>query len=127
MSRKDILSRQPDDFGAFADHDLGNEWKPASQFISQLCAAYRLPNDERASGADVDGMKMPQAFREARRSEGSVTADVDAPEQNYECHEVVPAFVTAEIIKGECLRCAEAARPTWAARIAQTIAATARV
>ena len=88
MARKTIVRHQPDDLATLADHDLGIKRKPACEFKAQLRAADWLPNHKGTRGADVDGIEMLQLFGEDGRSEGSVTADVDTPQKNHECHEL---------------------------------------
>ena len=46
----------------------------------------RLPDHERTCCADVDGIEVPQLFGERCRSEGPVTANVNAPQKYHKCH-----------------------------------------
>ena len=91
MVRETIVRHQPDDLPSLADHDLGIEGKPAYEFNAQLRAADWMTDHKGPRCADVDSIEMLQLFGELRRSKGSVTADVDAPHKNHECHELPPA------------------------------------
>jgi hypothetical protein len=90
MKRERIPGDQPDDFPALTDHDLGLKGQPARQFGAELRSADGLPDQEGARRADVDGIEVLQLFGESRRPEGPVTADVDPPQENHECHECAP-------------------------------------
>jgi len=86
VGREKVVRHEPHDLPAVAEHDLGIERKPAGEFNAQLRAADWLPDHKGAGCADVDGVEMLQLFGERRRSKGSVTADVDPPQKNHECH-----------------------------------------
>ena len=100
MIREHILRQQPDNLAALADHDLGVEGKPALDFSPQLGAADGLADDKGARRPDVDRTEVAQLLRQRGRSEGSVTADIEAPQKNDECHQTQlgsanPCFVVS--------------------------------
>src|SRR6266542_4467799 len=70
---------------------MGIEWKTACQFGTELRPGDWPPDHEGARRADVDGIEVPQLFGKHGRSEGPVTADVDPPQKNHECHAFPPA------------------------------------
>ncbi len=84
LPREVISKHQPDEFPALADHDLGVKRKPARQFGAQSRPGYWLPDYEGARRADVDDIEVLQLFGDGGRSEGSVTADINAPQKNDE-------------------------------------------
>jgi len=86
VAQEEVARHQPDDLAPLADHDLGIEGKSAGEFKAQLRAADWLPDDKGTRRADADDVEMLQLFGEGRRSKGSVTSDVDAPQKNHECH-----------------------------------------
>jgi hypothetical protein len=79
MARERVVRHQPDDLPTLADHDLGIEGKPTCDFNAQLRTADGLPDHEGTRRANIDGIEVLQLFGERSRSEGSVTADVEAP------------------------------------------------
>ena len=85
--REEALRQQPDDLRALADHDVGREGQPPLDFSVQLLAADPLTDDERAGRADVHGIEMLQLLGEGGWPEAPVTADVEAPQKNYQRHE----------------------------------------
>jgi hypothetical protein len=101
MAREQVAGHQPEDLPTAADHDLGIEGKPACDFNAQLRAADRLPDHEGTRRADADGIEVLQLFGEPGGSEGPVTADVEAPYQKHECHELILAGASTEPIRGE--------------------------
>jgi len=82
-----VLRQQPDDLTALTDHHFGFERKPAFDFSAQLGSAHAPPDHERAGRPDVDEAEMPKLFSELSRPKGPVTADVETPQKNDECHE----------------------------------------
>jgi hypothetical protein len=55
----------------------------------------RPPNHERPRRANVDDVEVPELFGERGRPENPVTTDVDASQQDDECHGFSPANITA--------------------------------
>jgi hypothetical protein len=84
--REKVARQQPDDLAPLADRDLGIEGEPPCEFSAQSRAADWPPNHKSTRRANVDCVEMLELFGQRRRSEGSVTADVDAPQKNHECH-----------------------------------------
>jgi hypothetical protein len=64
--------------------DFGVERKPSADFSAQLGTANTLPDDERACRPNVDDIEASKLFGKLGRSEGSVTADVESPQENNE-------------------------------------------
>ncbi|HEU4505209.1 MAG TPA: hypothetical protein VFR79_10275, partial [Nitrospira sp.] len=86
-----ILRHQPDNLATLADHDLDIKRKLACQFGAEMFPGDWLPDHEGARRADVDGIEVLQLFGKRGRSEDPVTADVDPPQKNHECHEFLSA------------------------------------
>ena len=80
------MRQQPGDVTSVADHDFRHERKPAFELTTQLCLTDAGGNDERASGADINRTEMLELFREQRRSERAMPADVDAAKKDDVCH-----------------------------------------
>jgi hypothetical protein len=103
MAREKVVTQKPDDLPALADGDLGIEGKPVCDFSAQLRAADWLPDDKGTRRSDVDDIEVPKLLGERSWSEGSVTPDVDTPQKDYECHELLPLATLKDRCVGHIL------------------------
>ena len=83
---------QPDDLAPIADDDLGPGGKLRGQLGTKLRPRDRPPNHERSRRADIDDVEVPELFGERGRPEDPVTPDVDASQQDDECHGFSPSI-----------------------------------
>ena len=90
LIREMTLRHQPENVPSVADHNLGIKGKPAGQCSAQSRLRHWPPDHKGTRGADVDDIELCQFLGEHGGSEGSVTADVDAPQKNHECHAPYP-------------------------------------
>jgi len=94
MVREDVVRKQLHDVSSLADHNLGIEGKPPCELSAQLRVEDRLPDHKSPRRANVDGLEVLQLCGERSGSKRSVTADVNAPQENHECHELPLAGAT---------------------------------
>jgi hypothetical protein len=101
MPAEEVVRQEPEYLPALTDRDHNIKGEPAFDFKPQLRTAHRPTNHEGTCRADVDGIEVLKLFGQRSRSEGPVTADVEAPEKNHERHELSPACCHGNVASSE--------------------------
>jgi hypothetical protein len=100
VPREQVTRRKRYEIPTRADYDFGREWKPAREFTAQSLAAHGRVDHERSRRTDIHSIQVAQLVSQRGRSEGLVTADVDASQQDHECHEPLVGALLVEKIVG---------------------------
>jgi len=86
LGREGIVGFEPEKIATIAERSLGFEWESAEEFSAKLCVRSWFSDDECACSSNIDDVVVTQLFRELSWAKTSVSADVDASEEDNENH-----------------------------------------
>ena len=86
LSSKRILRLQADKIAAVAEHDVRFEGQLPEQLSSERCPRPRLANDKGARRTHIHDIMVAQFSGEDARAKRSVSANIDASEEDDESH-----------------------------------------
>jgi len=86
LGPKRIFHLQADKIATVAEHNFRFEWQLPEQFSTELCSRSGFPNDKRACCTHIHDTVVAQFSCEDAWAKRSVSANIDAPEENDERH-----------------------------------------